>query len=172
MKKNLVGLALATLAFVAPARANTEATDEINELLRGELSAIDTYQQALKKLGDEPGAKHLKNALSNHQDAAKKLTAEVAKLKGTPSTDAGAWGTWAQTVVGSAKILGDQAALKALKEGEEHGLKEYKDALEDMDIPASVKNLIRTKLIGQQEKHIASIDQLMGDKKEDKKAAK
>lgn len=48
-------------------------------------------------------------------------------LAETPVHDSGAWGEWAKLVMGTAKLLGDKAALKALKEGEESGLKEYQD---------------------------------------------
>lgn len=163
MKKTvqLLSLIVLSFGFMSPSFANKESVDEINELLRGELSAIDTYQQALKKLGDEPGAKDLKQMLANHRKAAKKLSSAITKLNGTPSKDAGLWGAWSQTVVGSAKLLGDQAALKALKEGEEHGLKEYESALQNDEVPSNVKNMIKETFISQQTQHIAKIDQLI-----------
>ena len=59
-----------------------------------------------------------------------------------------------------AKILGDTAALKALKEGEEHGLKDYQDALNDKNLPADCQALIRG-LMEKQRAHIAILDRLM-----------
>ena len=37
-------------------------------------------------------------------------------------TSSGAWGTFAKAVEGSAKLLGNKAAIRALKTGEEHGV--------------------------------------------------
>jgi uncharacterized protein (TIGR02284 family) len=164
--KNVVSLlftlGLVTVGPSAFAKGDHEKrADEINELLRGEISAVETYDQALKKLGNESEGKPLREILQNHRDSAKKLEAEVRSLKAEPSTDSGAWGTWAKTVEGSAKVMGDDAALKALKEGEEHGLKEYQDALDKNEVPAKVKTLIRSSLIERQKKNIASLDKLM-----------
>ena len=61
---------------------------------------------------------------------------------------------------GTAKLLGDAAALKALKEGEEHGLKDYQDALEDKNLPADCQTLIRG-LIEKQRQHIPVLDRLI-----------
>ena len=93
-KVGFLGLVLSAIALNVSSVSAAGSADEVNELLRGELSAVDTYEQALKKLDKEPGTDPLKTALANHKDAVKKLTAEVHKLNATPSTDAGAWARW------------------------------------------------------------------------------
>ena len=155
---------LLTLLAVVPlnfAYAEHKAVDDLNELLKGELSAIETYRQALDKVKDQPDSKELYNVLDNHKKAAQVFTAHVKELGGTPSTDSGAWGTWAKTVTGTAKIFGDAAALKALKEGEEHGLKEYKELLEDEDVPQKIKEEVKNKYIPTQEAHIKLLNQFI-----------
>jgi uncharacterized protein (TIGR02284 family) len=152
---------LALLLIAGHAFADQNTISQLNELLRGEISAVETYRQALEKVGDEPGSDKLRTALEDHKQAVTTLTAEVKRLGGVPSTDSGAWGAWAQTVTASAKILGDEAALKALKEGEEHGIKEYKEVLENEKIPQDIKNMIQAKFVPNQQKHIAAIDSLM-----------
>lgn len=159
--KRLLALTLSALVPMSVAFAEQEPVSQLNELLRGELSAVETYRQALEKVGTEPGAADLRANLANHKDAVSKLTTEITKLGGQPSTDSGAWGTWAKTVVGSAKVIGDEAALKALKEGEEHGIKEYREALENTKVSANVKDLINKTFIPRQENHIAKIDKMM-----------
>lgn len=162
MKKLLVTCAF--LAIPSLAFANTpkeETIDKLNSLLRGEISAVETYRQALEKVSNEPGANTVRELRDNHKAAVDDLKAEVARLGGTPSTDSGAWGAWAKTVEGTAKLFGDTAALKALKEGEEHGLDEYKEAVADKDIAQNVKEKINSKYIPQQQKHIKEIDSLM-----------
>src|SRR5262249_13064615 len=92
-------------------------TDPLNSLLRGELSAVETCQKALDKVGDDPNAYELRRIASEHREAADTLRQHILQCGGKPSSDSGAWGTWAKTVTGAAKILGNTTTIKALKEG-------------------------------------------------------
>ena len=138
--------------------------DEINRLLRSELSAVETYQQALdkerEKFGHETEFQQLNAILAEHQQAASQLTTQIQQLGGTPVQDSGAWGMWAKIVMATAKLMGDKAALKALKEGEESGLKEYQGALHDTTTPSEVKTVLNS-LLPKQQAHIRTLDGLM-----------
>ena len=61
---------------------------------------------------------------------------------------------------GTATLLGNAAALKALKEGEESGVKSYESALKN-ELPAECKDLIRNTLLPQTKAHIAALDRLL-----------
>lgn len=136
-------------------------TSTLNSLLRGEMSAIETYRQAIEKLGDSKvGADELHTLLKDHRDAADSLWKHIEKHGGQPSEGSGVWGAFAKAVEGAAKLFGDTSSLKALKEGEEHGLKEYQDAVKDSDLPADCQALARD-LLGRQSTHIATLDRLM-----------
>ena len=74
--------------------------------------------------------------------------------------DSGAWGEWAKLVMGTAKLLGDKAALKALKEGEESGLKEYQDLRLDTTMVPRLAGLIDN-LVAHQNTHIRALDGLI-----------
>lgn len=108
---------------------NETPVDIMNRLLRGELAATETYQQALARLGDDHGAAGLRQIHADHRTAANELRQHVHLLSGTPDQSSGAWGAFAKAVEGTAGLFSNKAALKALKEGEEHGIKEYEDAL-------------------------------------------
>ena len=157
----VIFVAAAFLLAGQNAKADQPAVSVMNELLRGELSAVTTYNQALEKIQSPTGRDQLKKFKDNHQKAVSTLQAEVKNLGGTPETSAGAWGVWASAVEGGAKIAGDTAALKALKEGEEHGAKEYKELLENKNAPSNVKDIVRTTLIPNQQEHIQGLDRLM-----------
>jgi len=126
--------ALPNVARPATARAGGDVqeldVDELDQLLRGELSAIDTYRQALDRNRDQYGGDarfaELEQMLRDHEQAAAQLRNMIRSMGGTELDDSGAWGTWANTVMGTAKLFGDKAALKALKEGEESGIKDYR----------------------------------------------
>ena len=143
--------------------ATATDTNVLNSLLRGEMSAIETYRQAIEKLGGEPHdpwIEELRALQRDHRDAADALWHHVEQHGGKPSEGSGPWGAFAKAVEGVAKLLGNTSALKALKEGEEHGLKDYEDALKDHTLPADCQALI-TSIIPKQRAHIAVIDRLM-----------
>lgn len=135
--------------------------DALNSLLRGEISATETYNQALEKFAGRPAEAELRRLRDEHRTAANDLRRHVHEHAGDPSTGSGAWGAWAKFVEGTAKVFGETAALKALKEGEEHGIKSYQDALEDDDLSADCKALIRTHLLPQTQAHVPVLDRLM-----------
>lgn len=138
--------------------------DEMNELLKNELSAIETYRQALEKKDTDPehvmAINELSAILDDHQRAASRIEAAIRQKGGEPAHGSGAWGAWSKVVMGTAQLFGDKAALKALKEGEESGLKEYEDALGDTGMPQDQKSLI-SDLLATQRLHVQTLDVLM-----------
>jgi Domain of unknown function (DUF2383) len=139
-------------------------SDQMNTLLRNELSAVETYQQALGKgedrLGHESEFEQLAAILNDHERAAARLEALIRKLGGTPTQESGGWGAWSKIVMGTAKLFGEKSALKALKEGEESGLKEYHDVLQDPAIRGELKTEINT-FAANQIAHIGTLNDLM-----------
>jgi len=141
---------------------NTQDTSErLNELLRGERSAVETYQQAFEKVGDDPRVDELRAVVAEHRHAVQKLAEYVVAFGVEPSHDSGAWGTWARTVMGTAKVFGDKASLVALKEGEEHGKKLYLDALEDPRIDPICRDMIQNDLLPKQIAHIETLERIL-----------
>jgi hypothetical protein len=108
---------------------STSATHIVNDMLQGEIAATETYQQALAQVGNEPGAEGLHGAHRDHREAANRLRQYVRALGGEPSQSSQTWGVFAKAVEGAAKLLGNTAALKALKAGEERGAATYEEAL-------------------------------------------
>jgi rubrerythrin len=62
--------------------------------------------------------------------------------------------------MGAAKLFGDKAALKALKEGEESGVKEYQELLQDPTTPNDVKTVLNN-ICSKEQTHIQQLDRLM-----------
>ena len=139
----------------------SEANGTLNSLLRGEISAIETYHQALEKLGDDGRMAELRRLHDDHVEAADVLRQHIHSRGGEPAKGSGAWGAFAKAVAGTAKLFGKTVALRALKEGEEQGIFEYENALKDFDLPADCKNLIETKLLPKTKAHIPVLDQLL-----------
>jgi uncharacterized protein (TIGR02284 family) len=138
-----------------------ERTAGLNRLIRGELSAIETYRQALDKMKDSPEVTELHAIMVEHRTAAQSLREYVKQRGGDPSSDSGPWGAWAKLVTGTAKLFGNSAALKALKEGEEHGVKEYESFLDDENADDECKDMVRTRLLPQAQAHVPVLDRLI-----------
>ncbi len=90
---------------------------QLDDLIRGEMSAVMAYRQVLKKVKDKADAAKLTSILRNHEIAVsilkKHATADVLE----DTKNVGPWGTFVTGYTGSAKIFGDKTALKALRQG-------------------------------------------------------
>jgi demethoxyubiquinone hydroxylase (CLK1/Coq7/Cat5 family) len=114
-----------------------------NKLLRGELSAIETYSQAIARFGTGGDRGALRHLLAVHEDSASRLRQHIAEMGGQPSFEAGVWGDFAQALEGTALVLGASPALAILQAGEEHGVREYEAALDDPAMMEDIKGTIR-----------------------------
>jgi len=167
MKTKILIIAISFLLFSSPTfadnNANHDAVDTLNSLLKGELSAVETYKQALLKVGNDKGGESLKMNLADHEKAVVGLRKMVVNRGGVPASTSGAWGTWAETIVGSAKVIGDKTAMMALKEGEEHGSKEYNEALNSKHLTREEKQIILEGFLPNQIKHIDKLNLLTSE---------
>ena len=142
---------------------NGDTVTHLNSLLRGEISAAETYRMAIDKAADGAHATDvhlLREIQEEHGRAAQAVRDRIRELGGEAADSSGPWGLWAKAVQGTMNLFGDAAALKSLKEGEEHGLKDYQEAIDDVD-PSSAQ-LIQNQLIPAQQRHINLLDQLIG----------
>ncbi|HEY6877063.1 MAG TPA: DUF2383 domain-containing protein [Polyangiales bacterium] len=128
---------------------DTQATvDQLNSFLRGEISAVETYRQALEKLEQFPQRATLEQCAASHRTRVDLLTSEVTRRGGTPAEGSGAWGAFAKAVEGTATVFGTKAAIAALEEGEDHGRDDYKRGMDGLDNAA--RELLQTRIMPEQ----------------------
>jgi osmotically-inducible protein OsmY len=133
--------------------------DQLNSFLRGELSAVETYRMALDKLDKGSNARsELEACMRSHEERVTILREQITRLGGKPSETSGPWGVFAKTIEGGARALGDKVAIAALEEGEDHGLKDYKDDIDKLD--SELRALVRSRLLPQQEQTHSRISSL------------
>ncbi|NLE88793.1 MAG: DUF2383 domain-containing protein [Myxococcales bacterium] len=99
---------------------------QLNSFLRGELSAVQSYDQCLEKIESPQLGDTLRELRQSHLERARLLEQKVSQLGGKPSKDTGAWGGFAKLVERGATAFGEKAAIMALEEGEDHGRDDYK----------------------------------------------
>ncbi|RYZ60557.1 MAG: DUF2383 domain-containing protein [Proteobacteria bacterium] len=135
--------------------------EPLNRLLRGELSAVETYEQALETVSDQRALSELERISGEHHQAVGLLREQIRQFGGIADEGSGAWGLFAQAVEGTARVFGDTASLKVLKEGEEHGLKEYQAIMDDPDLLPEFKSLLTERLQLRQKEHIEALNRCM-----------
>jgi hypothetical protein len=130
--------------------AQKSSIDQLNQFLRGEISAVETYRMALDTLDEGSTARaELEVCLQSHQSRVKLLQDAIIAAGGTPADSSGPWGVFAKAVEGGARILGDKVAVSALEEGEDHGLKDYKTDMVNLD--ATARTLVASRLVPEQQ---------------------
>lgn len=127
-------------------------TDILNKFLRGELSAVETYRQALERLGTSACATDLTENLRSHEQRVEMLRNQVVRLGARPSEGSGPWGSFAKLIEGGAKLLGEKAAIAALEEGEDHGLKLYRDRSDLEKLDLATRDFVERSLLPEQER--------------------
>ncbi len=131
-----------------------------NKLLRGERSAVETYDKAIEKFNLVPALQELKRIRADHASAVDRLEGNVRSMGGTPEDDSGAWGTFANAVMGAANFLGEESAVAALRNGETHGKSDYEDALKDDGVMPECKTMISRELLPKTVEHLATLETL------------
>ena len=126
--------------------------EQLNSFLRGEISAVETYRMALDKLdAGSPARTEIEACMQSHAERVTLLREAIIAVGGEPAEGSGPWGAFAKTVEGTARVFGDKAAIAALEEGEDHGLKDYKDGLSDKDVDMNTRSLLTSQLLPAQQ---------------------
>jgi hypothetical protein len=102
---------------------SNEFIEEYNAYLAGEISAVETYDLALKNLSTPNYQRALQEGRMSHEERVNKLRAHVLELGGEPSQSSGMWGPFAKFSQGTAGSERDTVAL--LEESEAERLVNY-----------------------------------------------
>ena len=130
----------------------------VASLIEGELAASETYRQALDQVGEEPGSGELRRIESEHRQAVCVLK---ERCRGHGPGTSGSWGAFARAVEGTAKLAGNEPAIRALIAGEEQGIRQYESALESEKVDPEIKRLISSTLLPQTRSHLPVLDRFL-----------
>lgn len=141
-------------------QTHNHCIDVCNGLLRGELSAVETYNQAIVRHGDKPVLAELTRIRDEHSVSASRLRQNIIEMGGKPDGSSGAWGVFAKALQGAANLFGVDSAVESLQRGEESGRDDYEKALRDEDVLPECKNMIRQELLPRVNAHITALSRL------------
>jgi hypothetical protein len=106
---------------------------QMNHFLRLEMSAVETYLRCAERLKRERLRSRIMEVLLSHQRRVDFLRAWVQRQGGSPAEHASAWRGFLKLLEGGAGILGENAAVASLEEGEAALLSEYKLQLRELE---------------------------------------
>jgi hypothetical protein len=132
-------------------------TEDLNTLLRGELAAVESYDRAIPRFEGEPAAPELHHLRDAHAEAVAVLRERVVRSGGVPADGHGPWAAFTTA-------LGPATVLKALQEGERHGVSEYEAALSAGRLDHDSADTIRSQLLPRCREHVLELDRLMAGK--------
>jgi len=120
------------------------SAEKLQGLLRAEMSAVETYELALKSINHVALHRTLQEILASHSRRVEQIRARVASLGAEPVKSSGVWGAFAKAFQAGADLLGDRVAIAALEEGEDHVLALYGEGLAKFDL--KTQQLIQNEL--------------------------
>ena len=134
---------------------------DINEIIRGEISAKEAYTQVLIALSSDPEAYRLRQLMLDHENGVHFWKRQARVSGNVPQDSSSIWGLAVEAFVGVSKIIGEKTALEALKKGEEYGLSSYQKMLQSKLLNQFEKKEIEDTFIPRQRRHVAIIEAMI-----------
>ncbi|NLM26334.1 MAG: DUF2383 domain-containing protein [Firmicutes bacterium] len=107
--------------------------DTLNELLKGELMAMNIYAETDDLQGDQQVMEMLSQFAQEHQEHARLLAQRIRELGGTPIERAGMAGAMATITSKFNALRGPAYLLEQLYSGEDKGVHSYEDRIDELD---------------------------------------
>ena len=123
---------------------------QLGSFCRGEMAAAEAYTTAMLHELLVPFYTLLRVCRASHSKRARLLQQRIAQLGGTPPETSGAWGAVVDVIEEAAADISANAAIRALAEGENHGLRNYHAGMSSLD-PGTQSFVRRELLPGQLE---------------------
>lgn len=129
-----------------PAQATPE---RLRSLLRGEMSAAETYEKALERGSGSPASARLRQICADHSQAVGLLRDLLIRYPGELPTHSGVTDPPRGSV-----------ALTVLRQAEEHGIRGYEQVLRDPEVAEDAKAMSRS-LLARCQSHVPVLDELI-----------
>jgi len=116
--------------------------DNLNDLIALDYDAVNAYESAIIRIVAEDVRETLREFQEDHRRHIRDLTVCVQQLGGTARSKPDAKGFFLQAFTAITSMMGDRAALAAMRSNEELTNKTYDRALDECVWPTSMLNII------------------------------
>jgi demethoxyubiquinone hydroxylase (CLK1/Coq7/Cat5 family) len=125
--------------------SNDASAEKLQDILRAETSAVETYELALESVTHVGLHRALQEILTSHIQRVEQVRFTLGRLGTEPAKGSGIWGAFAKALQAGADLLGDRVAITALEQGEDRILAIYTGDLSGID--QRTRSLIETDLL-------------------------
>ncbi len=140
---------------------NKVVNTNINEILRGEISAVETYDSLLEKIKNSSRHFILKTIREEHFASIRYWRDEALNQGKFPQLDSALWGDMVMLFVEASKSISTKTAIGMILKGEEHGLKNYQSMLDAQFLTVDQKKKIKETFIPNQKDHIGALNSIL-----------
>lgn len=137
------------------------SNEHIDEIVRGEIAALEAYDEIIDKLDNEFEIRRMREFKNDHKRAIDFWQKQALIENKIPERSSSMWGAVVNGYVKLAEKFGEKYAIKAILRGEKHGLKNYKKMLNSPMLSELQKIEIKNSFMPKQKKHIESMKSLL-----------
>jgi len=136
--------------------AHEESTAKLTEFLTAELSAVETYREAISRVSDSVLREQLEELELSHRQRIQMIRRHLTDLGAQPVPDSSQpWADLSGIKDSGNSAFADLTAVRILEEGEDRTAREYSNALEALD--DDLRKLVEDSLIPAQERTRESV---------------
>jgi hypothetical protein len=136
--------------------------DACRRLIGIESAASETYTEALDFFHDDPEQSLLLAIRAGHDENIDCISDHLVAM-GKAVEPAGAPDRFSKAVESVSLTFGESATFMALEAGEAAALDECQAAITDPEVPATLKEDLRSRLIPRLQRHVAELERLRSD---------
>ncbi len=126
------------------------ANSDLTKILCAEMSAVETYTQAIESFHHGDDIQQLEIARDCHVQRVDTLAGKLYELGGSPTESSGIWGKTARALDAGGEVVSDKEAVALLEKGEERGIQQYRDLVATTKADPAIQTLA-AQLLAQQE---------------------
>lgn len=152
---------LLLLALSLVAHAEVPQPTKLDDLIRGEMAAVQSYDVAIDDIKDTWVKRKLTRIRDQHRSAVKVLKNYASTNVKANTLSAGPWGAFSKAVVKGAALKDERQILKALEAGETHRKNKYEEAAKDATLRPDLRLRFRQQFINEQADHIKELNSLI-----------
>lgn len=127
-----------------------ETITVLSECLRSELSAVETYDFAVRIMKHSPATSTLRQIRDSHDRRVAMLRDRIRRGGTEVPASGGAWDSLGRVLQPGADILSDRVALATLQEGEQRLVTTYTSEIERCD--PDTQSFLRSQIMPEQER--------------------